>query len=97
MEGLNSEYTWPPNISNVNENIGPVEKTSGHEWVVTTGDSSSKVRFTLFTAKNSALLPSSKQSGATHSQSGQKTSEATGHTSISLGGKQSGPNDNGSD
>ena len=101
VEGLNNvQFTWPPNISNVNENTVPVQKTSVHEWVVTTGDTSSKVRFSLFTRKNSALLNSSEQSGATGSQSGPKTSEVTAkpehHTSIALGAKPSGPNDNSS-
>ena len=92
----NVQDTWPPNISNSNvDNI-----TSKHEWVVTTGDTSSKVCFSLFTREESALLGSSEQSGATGSQSGPKTGEATdkpADTSIPLEATPKGPNDNGSD
>ena len=100
VERLNNiEYTWPPNISTVNENIQVNEAGYEHDWVVTTGDTNSKVRFRLFTREDSALLGSSKQSGATGSQSSPKTSEATPkpehHTSIALDAKQK--DDNSSD
>ena len=89
VEGLNDvEYTWPPNVNNVNGNI-PVTVSSNREWVVTTGDTNSKVLFSLFTRAKSALLDLSEQSGATGSQSGPKTGEATtaksaGYTSIAM-------------
>ena len=65
-----TQYRWPEDLAIIPENVIVPDSTSVNDWVVATGDTRSRILFSLFTDKESTLQEVASATRTTQSQSG---------------------------